>query len=505
MYTVLLVDDEQWILKDLRRLIDWEQHGFRIAGEAFSGTEAEVIAQSLKPDVIISDIRMPGMDGLALLRHISRKLQPAAVTVFISAYDDFGYAQEAIKLGAFDYILKPVKKAELIATLQRVAARLAEQQVKELAAAEWERSRSFVELLEQRLAETDIRRKLEACGLKLDHIDYRIVIIRTQEGADTCVAEQLGKLQSRWTELSLLAVRLGSRKWACIINNNNGMPFSVPRLRRLLYSLREQAAEHHVQIGVSRPAQRLKLLRDAFRQAETMAIHEFVTGKRGIACYSKQSGFWFEARMKRIMDADLQQLIEIAGQLRTPPSRLNVEGISMIQTAMQLRASQLYDSHAAEFDMTIGNALSEQELAVAFASMQEWLDVLLDLLRQREWLHDPPPRKSSSNTMIQEMLAEIESSYQRKLLIGEFAKQYHLNASYLSQLFKQETGESFTSRLVGVRMEKAAELLREGALTVHEISEKVGYDDYFHFSKLFKKHKQISPAAYRKQRGLLQL
>ena len=119
LYRIMLVDDEEEVRKAMIRQMDWEQLGFTVAGDAENGRDALEKLEQLEPDVVMTDIRMPYMDGLALTARIREKYPSVKILIF-SGYDDFEYAQQAIKLHVTEYILKPVNSQELAEILQRI-------------------------------------------------------------------------------------------------------------------------------------------------------------------------------------------------------------------------------------------------------------------------------------------------------------------------------------------------------------------------------------------------
>lgn len=119
MFRVVLADDEQWVLYGLSCLIDWEEHGFHIDALACNGRDALDKCRLFKPDLLISDIRMPGIDGLELAKKV-REISENIIIIFVSGYSDFEYAQQAIRMGVFDYLIKQVSSKDLIGALQRV-------------------------------------------------------------------------------------------------------------------------------------------------------------------------------------------------------------------------------------------------------------------------------------------------------------------------------------------------------------------------------------------------
>ncbi|PYI56611.1 response regulator [Paenibacillus flagellatus] len=488
MYNVLMVDDERWILEDLRQLVDWEALGFRIVAEAASGTEAEVMFKLHRPDLIVSDVRMPGLNGLDLCRKIGVR-RAGTVIVFISAYDDFEYAKEAVKLGAFDYMLKPVNPAELAETLGRVARHLEREKRRDGQLADYERSMAFIEMMERRGEPGLVRETLTQLGVA-GEASYRVAIVKAGERTDGHAFERLLR---DWTaslppNVSVAGARLGSRTWACVLNEADGR-LTVGGFRDLWRSFRAKSGLDRVRAGVSLHFRDFDAVREAYRQADIMADQHFIDGQWGVRIYRKQAGRRFDDVWRRIATADRHGLDAALDFLRRPPRTVNLDGAVRLYNAIALRISQLQQA-AGEPDV-----LAPGDLTLLFADMADAVGALSGRLREgagEKW------RKAVHHVVVDEMVDEIRRRYDQKLMIGGFAERYHLSPNYLSHLFKQVTGESFTSLLVGVRMSKAAELLADQRLALQEVSERVGYDDYFHFSKLFKKHMRMTPAAYRK-------
>ena len=128
MYRVLIVDDEPWVAYGIKALIDWESLGYTVIGEAYNGLTALETIMEKKPEVVISDIRMPGLNGIELLESKSTRSSLETKVILISGYAEFEYAQKALRLGAFDYLLKQVDKDKLTDTLLRLKTELAEKQ-----------------------------------------------------------------------------------------------------------------------------------------------------------------------------------------------------------------------------------------------------------------------------------------------------------------------------------------------------------------------------------------
>lgn len=502
MYKALLVDDEQWALADVKNLVDWEAHGFRIVAEASSGAEGLMLANVHKPDLIVSDIRMPGMNGLEMYRQLGSAYKSESITLLISAHNEFDYVREALKLGVSDYILKPIKQSELTEALVRARGLLDELQRKRRLDVEYMRSQSFVDLLVGAHSPGNLSRRLSAMGLLLSTVCCRVFVVKVTEGDPS--AELGAAVQDwlrPWPEVSYVLARLGMRKWAVVLNVDTGSgagggeetPARKERVLfcQLLRGYRRRFEPGGLQAGGSMCIRSIAHLPEAYRQAEAMARQDFVAGPGGLHFYRKQAGSWFDEGLGQILAADLGRLQHLAAGLGRPHRYLNVEGATQLYYAFLMRSAQLRGQQQEK------EGLADQDPAYAFPSLAALADAVQALLREQQE-GTASAKRLYAHAIVQEMAAQIEANYGQKLMIGSFAEQYHLHPNYLSTLFKQEAGEPFTSRLVRVRMDKAAELLRGSQMPLHEISEHVGYDDYFQFSKLFKKHKQLSPIAYRK-------
>jgi two-component system response regulator YesN len=210
MYKVLIVDDEPWVAYSIAHLIDWEVLGFRVIGEAFDGdTALEMIAEH-EPHLVVSDIRMPGLDGIQLLEKIKEQQWHVEV-ILVSGYSEFEYAQQAIRLGAFDYLLKQVEEDRLLETVQRLTEKLqskkqSQQQIDLFLT-------DFFELLEPNSSST-IQDFAHNKGTALRYSNFRMVSCQYTNPSSL----PLLKLVDQFTTLHALYVRTGLTQWAILIN-----------------------------------------------------------------------------------------------------------------------------------------------------------------------------------------------------------------------------------------------------------------------------------------------
>ncbi len=488
MYKVMLIDDEPWILKDLREIFNWNELGFEIVAEAGKVDGAEAIIARYQPDLIISDIRMPGMSGLELMSRIKRKYSDTLV-VFISAHSEFDYAKQAIQMGAFDYILKPAKAAELEEVLKKAWLQIVEINRVKDKIRQFDNIQMLLDVLESKKSHISIKKQLSRSGFIPEQDDYAFAIIKKLENGDV-------PNMSFWQECIMsglprsgcLPVRTSEGKWVFL------MHFSADTTRRHVKNtfrrLNEMTNVHRLTVGLSQPFTDLGKLKIYYMQAEIMADQDFMTSRPGVYPYSSRM-----PQLKKVIHqvkaaSGFRELLSLTEQLPewVRQHRIDLAGLAQLYNEVMLCKARLEGRAESEAEL-----VHAEEIVYSFDHLEQLAESLHTSLdnSQKETPH------TLSSSMIRKMVEDILCNFHRKLTLHDIAAQYHVHPNYLSQLFKQETGKSFTHFLIELRINKAIELLREDQ-PLYAISEQVGYDDYFHFCKLFKKHKGMTPSQYRK-------
>ncbi len=479
MYSVLLIDDETWVLEDLKTLINWEENGFHIIGEANDAETAKNKIDSLKPDVVISDIRMPGLSGIQLLELYGQQDIPFK-TVFVTAYGKFEYAKKALELGADGYLLKPVETNELITTLHKIKKRLDNESKTDVNADLWTKTGAIYVLLDGYAAEEE---KARACA-RLDILqndDPFVVLI-----ADAGVSFLSDLKSDEYFEVK--AVPMSDHRSVLVIQSKTKI-FNLITYKNLFRLLNNFCIKNNVFVGLSRVFNSKNKVRNAFMQAEQALNASFVNQKQFNAFSGKKANMTginnllLKYKNDSLKTELLDSLLPVIRE-QTPDTD------ALKEVFIQLYAQLEPDGAYADADM--------KEIMLRFKSVDAYFDYLKECIGSR----GKKSGKTSSRNVVKEITEYIQNNYNQKIMINDLAQQFFLNPSYLSNLFKVETGKSFTAFLVECRLNKAAEMLEKSDLTLYEISARVGYEDYFHFSKLFKKHMNISPAHYRKSKNV---
>ncbi|SDC56036.1 two-component system, response regulator YesN [Paenibacillus sp. UNCCL117] len=522
MFKVMLVDDEPSIREGLRTLIDWERFGFRIAGDAHNGKQGLEQWAKVKPDLILTDIRMAGMDGLAMIEEI-RKQDMRCQFILLTGYSDFQYAQRAIQYGVDSYLLKPVDPVELQDRLGRVYKQLSE------------------ELADQ---------KQKASMLQLYHEELlqRIVVGNEGEEGHSAAVRELGL---EWKIYRVLLVQLesshpGSEEVAekskraakqqlqqAIANKGLGYVFTLEGfiaillkevlpafIRPLLEETRNRgAAEYKTQMTVfiGHEVRLKKELPHSYRTALKLAVHAFIYrsgDEMMIADYDQASNF--SQRLSASSETDVGEFFQMdqaVEKLMFAVEAVNRKLIGKIlgDLACQLIRTEYSESRIKSsfalvytkiiFGLSQTSGVSKESM-VPFEKFEYQIDAyrcLATLLTDLEnWLCEIADVVNVEGTDkgFGRMLMFIRRHYDKDLKLESLAEMFHYNSSYLGKLFKQQTGQYFNTYLDNLRIERAKELLLQG-LKVHQVAKLVGYANVDYFHGKFKKYVGQSPSGYR--------
>lgn len=485
MYTVFIADDEPWVVIGLQNLIPWEALGFQIIGTAQDGIDTFEQVKALTPDLLLSDIRMPGMDGVALLRAIHREQLPTRV-VLISGYADFQYAQSAIRYGAVDYLIKQVEREDLLAVVKRVKLSL------EARAQAKQRADAFLEDLTDMLwpeKAASVAEWMRRKGLREDWPSYVFIKMRVSGQ----VREVDGPFISADFELDLL--HTGQSAYAGILGFEGPLQRALRGLP-LPLSPSENGAAHAGISGIS--------------DREGSIFH--MSEEADIALYSEQLFPLTGCRQYRPMTEaewlclDIHGLTQCIAARNTEKIQGHIRRLRGECAAGRIQLDALLDIHAQierAFRQHEVNAQKQTErirnfrqFAEGFAQGEGYFDMLEDLFDEAQG-----GAYSGENQLIRAVMEAIESEYTTSISVQSISKRHNISQGYLSNLIKRETGLTFTEHILERRMKKANELLLSTDKTISEISELVGYSDYFYFSRLYRKKHGMPPGSYRKMAG----
>ena len=511
MMKVFLVDDEIAIRENLRNSFPWEQNGFQLVGEAPDGEMALPMIRDLNPDILLTDIRMPFMDGMELCAQVKRVL-PWIGVMILSGYDDFAYARQAISLGVKEYLLKPITADELGEALRRVAGQIAEERrAQSLRRAAALREKLLASLFTEegdRFEDEQLMRQMRAMGVNLAAGCYVVIDIAFP-------LKDEARVRAR-EALSALAEASGGSVFTC------GMPHGA---RALVLGDNERDAEERA-YSFAASAAHLPQLESCDQLL--LSIGETVTDYFEIR-KSMQSAR--HVRHAAVGRGGGRRIIGV-GELDDETTSLNSLELSPLYERLQYAPAEELDAILADYADLLGSGAEGRELALGYlriaaviaarqivsdagADPQRVLDEgrIAEALRAegieavRALLNEAMAcRDRSGRGQGQTPVARARRFLSRRysdpnLMLQDVAGEVGMSQSHFSTVFAQETGLTFTQYLTALRIGKAKELLSATAMRSSEIAFAVGYNDAHYFSYMFKKQTGMTPSEYRKENG----
>lgn len=523
MYKVFLVDDEIVVREGIRSNFPWEETDFVLAGEAPDGEIALSMLQDVKPDILITDIRMPFMDGLELCRQVSRSM-PWLYIVILSGYDDFAYAREAISLGVKEYLLKPVSGQELRTVLERIALRIQEdkRQQASLRAYREQMASSSRFLKEKLLTELyggangeRILKSARSMQMNLLANHYLVMLLHPSpepEGEEAMFSAQ--SVLERLAEGSGGTAHLcrGYGGFSLLVLGDNAAD-----LEERAYGL-AQAARYDVErsagvkllVAIGADVRDLKdipaSLSDAREVMEKLKAGKAENDPRRImgaqdltrepeitlpdldaAPVAEQLKYATTADVDGILERYVEGLGEGAAQSVMMANYFFVE--------MLLAASRIILDSQGEPREVIPEAFHAQNSVLG---VDEVLPICRDMLR-RAILYRDSQGSARYGSVIRKAKAFIAEHYaDSNVTLHDVAAHVALSNNHFCTVFSQEMGVTFTEYLTATRIARAKELLAGTGMRTSDVAYAVGYNDPHYFSYLFKKNTGLSPRDYRK-------
>ncbi len=527
LYRVLLVDDEEDIRVGISQKMDWEGLGFKLVGEAENGKDALDLAESLRPDVVLTDIKMPFMDGLELCRILTERL-PASKFVVFSGFDDFEYAKQAIRMNVSEYILKPINAVELATVLEKLKEELdrerTERQNAELLRSRYEESLPLLRglfltrLLDGRVPREQVVKLAERYEVDLrgDAFTAAIVHIGGEREHSALLIPMVQQLMEENLQLEGCTCRtfLYNDSLAILASfQNEHLVYEFIDALNRICTLAESYLNEHLTIGVGVPCKDPADLPQSTAGARSALDYRSMVG-RGQAIYigDLESDSVIRLSFDEGDERALTTAVKLGGEeeVRTEmqhlSDRLTEAGIPLPQCQLFFLSLltcllKLTRDGGLETEQVFGKEFTGTLKVTDFPSIPALTDWCLErclaiqtgIRRQRT---------DSAGRMVEKAKAFIQEHYAESELSVETLCEYlHLSPAYFSTVFKREMGMSFTNYVTVVRMEAAAEALRNTEEKTYLIARKCGYEDPNYFSYVFKRHFGMTPTKFRGERS----
>ncbi len=469
-FKVILVDDEQMVLNSLMLSIDWEAAGFQILEACTNSLEAYDKICLLKPDVVFVDIKMPQLNGLELMKKV-KEVIPKVQFVVISGHAEFAYVQKALSYGASAYCLKPFEDDELNEILNALREKLEKKRAM-LHSAFWYmmevQNNSSVIQFNKLLCEEGISLENATMGIGSGSIsslidsDVHFLEIKNANNEYFYFFENPNKLRSLSFQHKLMdAIKNDVNKGFsfCLLKNfNNDLIVASDTLKNFVYSYFFETTNSEFEVYHSICENDSQYIKEI----------EIYACKNNIVC-----------------------ILELLSSYRTllQPKDYTIKNALKIYNVCMALLYRVDDNY---FDAIIVHEVFLIEDFQTFDNMVTYLVKMLGGHTSNKINMD-----LIKNDTFKQILEYINTNFTYPISFHQICYTYSINPSYLSQVFKKEIGITFTNYITQLRMNYAKDLLCNTNIMVSEVSEKVGYEQYFYFSKLFKKLYGISPKQFR--------
>lgn len=531
MYKVLIVDDEYYFRQALKISLPWSELDFQIAGEAKNGAEALELMSQVEPDVVLVDMNMPIMDGLEFIQKAKERDRKTKFLV-VSGHSEFNYAKQAVQLGVFNYVLKPINEEELqgslleIKELIRTERRdklelddLKQQAIDGLSAM---KAQMLIGLLQGNgvAGSRPDSNRMKELGIPPEGLHYRAVVVDLDSCEESSREEGRPLRKARVQDI----VQHGMKSaFPCVVGCHDqedrlvmmiGSPEdSINTLESLCERIRLNVRNElacTVTIGVGNAYETFESISISFKEALNALKRRFASGGDKVYMHSpigesgtkallfsveKRSGLLMNMRIGNIADTEewLSRFFQEARDKKASMEMLLLAGVEIVSTCLEFlsETSQSFEDvflHATQSDM-----IGQVQRIKTFKELEAWIRSLI--LRAMEHVHSRKPHRSVK--VIEDVKSYIARHYgNEELRIEDIARSVHMNYNHLCFVFKKETTVTINDYLTETRMIKAKELFDRGESVIQSVANRVGYADANYFSKCFKKHIGITPSKY---------
>lgn len=531
MLKVFLVEDEFVVREGIKNNIDWKAHGYEFCGEASDGELAFPMIQKIKPDIVITDVKMPFMDGLALSRLIKKEL-PWIEIIILSGYEEFEYAKEGIAIGVARYLTKPISGDELLREVDELALRIEEKnkerRIKEMYTKEMEenflkeRKDFFSYLVTGSKSVPELLELSDKLNIDLSSMWYNIVlfITRSMNHAYEEYSNTLLEIEEKIKEPA------DEKHMLCFDRNLEGKAFlfkadSKEELEEIQNDYLDEVKKilqnyPHVRFfgGIGTPVNRLRQLPDSFEKASHCFAHRYLMKESSIIdSQFSEEGIYLKKEEFDIKNVDPKQIDrgKIKEFLKLGTSEEAVYFVeeffsdlgSNVMESNLFRQYITMDSYFCVVDFVEGLQLSKDEIeppdmaSDIFKNSESARRYIVRIMKRALELRENAASNKYGD-IVDEVMRYIEQNYEREeLSLNLLASHVNFSPNHLSMIFSQQTGQTFIKYLTDYRMNKAKELLRCTGKRSSVISAEVGYKDPHYFSYLFKKTQGMTPTQYR--------
>lgn len=514
LLSVLIADDEYWIRESLRTALDWPAYGMSFLEPACDGEEALTTLKSRHVDILITDINMPYLSGVELIRQ-AQSVSPQTAILVLSGYSDYEYVRQALLAGALDYLLKPISKASLLEALDKAIDKVLRRQREERdrtelqkklsAAASAMLDRDFSELLHaarHQAQAQDVEAQLFEYEQRFS--GYRLTLLDVP-GASTANGAAIKELLE---ETISLRPRLIIRNLYHLTHYLLITPTDAGALSETLAAVAQALLKHTgspARAVISEACLSFGDLRKVYNETRTVLLTLPMRPGSEVVFAARQERRPLSQRLSPALQKQMEQavrmqqrdwfdrLVEQTGlwspQAQEWPQMEYLHCVTAIAWVLHRSVEERGDAAQALAVETLIDTLP-----MAFSQPVQLRETLMQMEDEAFW---SAPCGESATGVMEQVRQYVDAHYIEDLSLGDLASRFGLDGSYLSRSFKQAAGSNLTVYVTQLRVAEAKRLLQRRELSITEVAQAVGYGDYAYFSRVFKKLTGISPRQYR--------
>lgn len=506
MLKVLIVDDEPWVLEGLRTMIDWGKYGYEVCAEAHNGRDAMKLIEEYKPELVLTDINMPVINGLELISTMNEAMEKPPRFVILTGYDDFQYARVALRQRVNEYLLKPIDDEEIDALLKRITPLINN----EIASnEEMEKKQYFIiNNLINRLIQGEYHENIEGLArsaMKLqENAELMCILFEPATSMNLFHPQGINSFPKNAYHF----FRDGSGRSGIIVQTGSIGNESVEAFMNTIYSVLAEQAPEQALLAVSNKMVGVCSIREIYMQALEVWKQKMHQQKRGIFVCCEHRGI----KKNEQLEDNFKQLLDKVEACNTEeiPScvkktfgsfadcLLTTETIQAKVAHLELSVCSLIAQMNGDPD-TIMSKLQEEygnlgELS-EYCVLSRYVESLCMLAT--EYLSEL--KQNNEKNTIYKVVQYVDQEYRNKLKLQDLARQFHINSIYLGQLFRKQTGQSFSEYLNAKRIEEAKSLLKRTQLKISDIALQVGFSNTDYFIDKFKQTVGVVPSVYKNE------
>ncbi|MFS0779446.1 response regulator [Neobacillus sp. 3P2-tot-E-2] len=520
----LIVDDEKHVRDGIKILAHWEQVGIREIYEAANGEEAIQLIQTIRPEIIFSDMKMPKMDGTQLLEWIKEN-QPSSKTIVVTGYDDYHYMRKAIHFGSTDYLLKPIEPEILNQTLEKAVGEWrkeeAERQRKETSSllinemAPVYRDRKLTQLVNSDYLQKEL---FEEFGWLKQSRDYMVALVRVngktmkafQGDRDLTYFMILNIINEIMKENSSgIGFRYLSKKGEIVLIFWDKFEL-VERILVSIYKTLKNMLDISCPIAAGKPVNTSSKLIVSYHHARNVLLNRNILTASERRVYMSDIVTAPSLKSLIVYSSDIEMAIQ-TGEIRafvelmdriekeiTEKEYLSVRQVINLENEYMVISNKWFKHYNISFKTSED---IEERVDLFFDSNGTFSLEEFKKRKKREIAVFLKKVKKSTlkknNNIINDIEKYLQENFDRDVKLQEISDHFYISREYISRKFKQEFNENISDYIVRIRMDKAKSLLKNSQLKIYEIANMIGYQDDKYFRKVFKKVEGITPNEYR--------